>query len=91
MSDRDLKPLPNVPLTLEEAAEAVFHLEYGTLRNQLQRLIAEGCPIVREGRRYLVYPAHVEAWRISRYPAEARRALRLGGYECSDASAKVSQ
>lgn len=81
----DLSDLPNVPMTLEEAAERVFKCPYGTLRNMVKRLIAQGCPIYREGRRYIVYPKHIEAWRISRSNPDARRHLRLGGYSCSDA------
>lgn len=81
----DLSDLPNVPLTLEEAAEPVFKMEYGSLRNKVKLLISQGCPIVKEGNRYIVYPKHVEAWRIARLNPDARRHLRIGGYECSDA------
>lgn len=93
--DPNLKPLPNVPMTLEEAAGPVFKCDYGSLRNKVKYLIAQGCPITKEGRRYIVYPKHVEAWRISRLNPDARRHLRDGGYECSDdgnlpPSAKVS-
>jgi hypothetical protein len=68
-----------MPMTLQEAAMPVFGCSYGSLRNKLKRLIAQGCPIVKEGGRYLVYPSHVEAWRVSRYAPDARRHLRQGG------------
>jgi hypothetical protein len=70
-------------LTLKEAAKPVFGMEYGSLRNKLKWLMAQGCPIVQEGRNYLVYPEHVEAWRVSRYAADARRHLRQGGFNVS--------
>jgi hypothetical protein len=83
-------PLPNLPLTLEEAAWPLFRWSYQTLRANLKTLIAQGMPAVKEGRRYLLYPAHIEAWRAARYPVDARRALRLGGYQCSDAAIQKS-
>lgn len=83
---RELRPLPNVPMTLEEAAWPLFHITYQQLRARLKRLEATGLPVVRDGKTLLLYPAHVEAWRISRYPDAARRALRQGGYSCSDAA-----
>lgn len=87
MSDlSEVKALPNVPLTLEEAAWPLFRCTYKTLRARMKSLIDQGMPVVRDGKGYLLYPAHVEAWRISRYPERARRALRQGGYSCSDAA-----
>jgi hypothetical protein len=68
-------------LTLKEAAKPVFGLEYETLRSKIKWFIAQGCPIVKEGKHYLVYPEHVEAWRISKYDADARRHLRQGGFD----------
>jgi hypothetical protein len=82
----DLHELPNVPMTLEEAAQPLFKVDYKTLRSRLKTLMAEGLPVVKDGKQYLLYPAHVEAWRISRYPDATRRALRQGGYSCSDAA-----
>jgi hypothetical protein len=79
-------PCRTSPLTLEEAARPLFRWEYKMLRARLKSLIAQGMPVVKDGRGYLLYPAHVEPWRISQYPADARRALRQGGYECSDAA-----
>lgn len=72
------KAKADLPLTMEEAGPALFDMTYQSLKNRLQTLIADGCPVVREGRRYLFYPSHVRAWRASRYTAEARRALRQG-------------
>jgi hypothetical protein len=81
---------PNDPITMEEAAERLFHVDYRTLKANIRTLIAQGMPVHREGRRYLLYPAQIEAWRISRLNPDAKRALRQGGYECSDANAKAN-
>jgi hypothetical protein len=88
----DPHDLPNVPMTLQQAAGTLFPLwTYKQLRKQIKSLIAQGMPAVKEGRGYLLYPKHIEAWRIARYPADARRALRQGGYECSDAERMASR
>jgi hypothetical protein len=95
MSDLDLpvveKARANLPLTMEEAAPLLFHVDYLTLKNKIRTLIAQGCPVVKRGRRYLFYPRHIEAWDASRYSADARRALRQGEPLCSDAERMASR
>lgn len=78
-----LKIKLDLPLSLEEAAAPLFQWDYKTLRTNLQVLIADGLPFVKEGKRYLLYPSHVRAWRASRYTADAKRALRQGGLDVS--------
>lgn len=87
----DLKLQHDLPLTLKEAAEPLFNMTYEALRNKFGALRAQGLPFVKEGRCYLLYPSHVRAWRASRYTADAKRALRQGGYECSDAEKMASR
>jgi hypothetical protein len=72
---------PNRPLTLKEAAEPLFGVSYGTLRNTLHRLLAQGCPFVKRGKKWMIYPKHLEAWDVSRLNADARRHLRHGGLD----------
>ena len=78
-----LKLKLDLPLSLEEAAEPLFHLDYKTLRANLKCFIAQGLPYVKEGRRYLLYPSHVRAWRASRCTADAKRAMRQGEFSVS--------
>jgi hypothetical protein len=73
---------PYRPLTLEEAAP-LFGCSYGTLRNTFKRLLAQGCPFVKRGKRWMIYPKHLEAWDVSRLNPDARRHLRLGGFDVS--------
>jgi hypothetical protein len=94
----DLRDLPavekaraNLPLTMEEAAPLLFQVDYLTLKNNLRTLMAQDCPFHKVGRRYVIFPRQFEAWCNSRLNPQARRALRLGGYECSDAERMASR